>query len=323
MNIKTVCYTVLLSCWALFAPVRVFLCAEALPPIHIWENISSQRHDILLTPYPAATDSLEKPSCAVIVCPGGSYSWLSRETEGHGVARWLQENGISAFVLEYRVQGVLSFLTHYRLLARGVRYPDALQDLQRSIQIVRERAGELGVDPERLGVMGFSAGGHLALSSGEFFDTDFLLPLGIISQVSLRPDFVAALYPVVTMSDGRYVHKRSRRALLGEWGKFRRSLRDSLSLEKHVRAGMPPVFLANCVDDPTVEYRNSVLLDSALTVENIPHRYLQFHTGGHGFGADAKKASAESIAWKNEFLSWQQSLWRPDGRSVIDKRIAR
>lgn len=310
MNIKAICYTVLLFCWAFFVPMQAFLLAEGLPPVHIWEAIPSQRHDVRLTPYPAASGNPSHRTSAVIVCPGGSYSWLSRETEGHGVARWLQENGISAFVLEYRVQGVASFVTRYRLFARGVRYPDALQDLQRAIQIVREGSEEWGIDPERLGVMGFSAGGHLVMSAGEFFATDFLLPLGIVSKVSLRPDFVAALYPVVTMADGRYVHKRSRRALLGEWGKFRHSLQDSLSLEKHVRFDMPPVFLANCVDDPTVEYRNSVLLDSALTAEGVPHVYLQFQTGGHGFGADEKKASAESIGWKNEFLQWQKTLWQ-------------
>ncbi len=295
-------------------PVQALLSAGTLPPIRIWEETASRQQNVLLTPYLAAADSSEQGTSAVIICPGGSYSWLSRETEGHGVARWLQENGISAFVLEYRVQGVAAFVTHYRMFVRGVRYPDALQDLQRSIQIVRERAGALGIDPERLGVMGFSAGGHLALSAGEFFDTDFLLPLGIVSRVPLRPDFIAALYPVVTMSDVRYVHKRSRRALLGEWGKFSRLQRDSLSLEKHVRAGMPPVFLANCVDDPTVKYPNSLLLDSALTAENIPHLYLRFETGGHGFGADAEKASAESIAWKEKFLLWQQKLWQSDSQ---------
>lgn len=161
------------------------------------------------------------------------------------------------------------------------------------------------------------------MSAGEFFGTDFLSPLGIVSQVSLRPDFVVPVYPVVTMSDARYVHKRSRRALLGEWGKFRQSLRDSLSLEKHVRPDTPPVFLVNCVDDPTVKYQNSVLLDSALTAEDIPHWYLQFHTGGHGFGADEEKASPECIEWKNEFLLWQQSLWQSDSRNVTYKRTAR
>lgn len=323
MKIKAILYTGLLACWAFTAPLQTLLFAGGLPPVHIWEAIPAQRHDVLLTPYLADSGTPGKGTSAVIVCPGGSYSWLSRETEGHGVARWLQENGISAFVLEYRVQGVPSFVTHYRLVARGVQYPDALRDLQRSIQIVRERAEELGIDPERLGVMGFSAGGHLVMSAGEFFGTDFLSPLGIVSQVSLRPDFVVPVYPVVTMSDARYVHKRSRRALLGEWGKFRQSLRDSLSLEKHVRPDTPPVFLVNCVDDPTVKYQNSVLLDSALTAEDIPHWYLQFHTGGHGFGADEEKASPECIEWKNEFLLWQQSLWQSDSRNVTYKRTAR
>ena len=98
------------------------------------------------------------------------------------------------------------------------------------------------------------------------------------------PQFIACIYPVVTMS-GEYCHKRSRRALLGDNKKGSRKMQDSLSVEKHIPKGCPPVFLVNCVDDPIVDYHNSVLLDSALTAEGVPHRYIQYKTGGHGFGA--------------------------------------
>ena len=126
------------------------------------------------------------------------------------MAQWLQSEGISAFVLEYRVGGIPGFITHYRLVARGNRYPDMLQDVQRSIQLVRENADAYGIDPTRLGVMGFSAGGHLTAMSGIFFDTDMLSATGVHPQVSLRPDFIAPIYPVVSLVD-RMHPQRSRR----------------------------------------------------------------------------------------------------------------
>lgn len=106
------------------------------------------------------------------------------------------------------------------------------------------------------------------------------------------------------------VHKRSRRALLGDRGKNNRQLRDSLSLELHVPNDCPPVFLVNCQDDPIVKYHNSELLDSALTVHHVNHRYIQYKTGGHGFGATDYKGTAECRQWKDEFLIWLRGLTR-------------
>ncbi len=232
---------------------------------------------------------------AVIVCPGGSYFWHDMQTEGHDVARWLQSNGISAFVLKYRAAGVPAFLFRYRLVFRGTRYPDAQDDLLEALRYVRENADSFGINPDKVGAMGFSAGGHLVMSSAELFDP------------SERPAFVVPVYPVVTMAED-CCHTRSRRALLGENRKRNRQMRDSLSLERHVPADCPPVFLINCVDDPVVDYRNSVLLDSALTAKDVPHRYVQYHTGGHGFGASQTKGSEECRHWKDVFLEWLKSL---------------
>ena len=142
---------------------------------------------------------------AVIVCPGGSYSWLDMKTEGKEVAQWLQANGISAFVLKYRVQGIVPYITHSRLLFKGNQYPDALYDLQQAIQHVREHATEYNINPNKLGVMGFSAGGHLALCGASL--------LGGRLEGGC-PSFIAAIYPVVSMSHP-VSHKRSRRALCG------------------------------------------------------------------------------------------------------------
>jgi len=124
-----------------------------------------------------------------------------------------------------------------------------------------------------------------------------------------RPAFIASLYPVVTMS-APCVHKRSRRALMGESRMRNHALRDALSLEKQVTSVCPPVFLANCIDDPIVDYRNAILLDSALTAQHVPHVYYQYRTGGHGFGASDTKGSAECRTWKQSFLAWLSQLWK-------------
>lgn len=277
--------------------------AYGAKPINIWEGTGCDTK-VKLTPYLVEG----KDNIGVIVCPGGSYFWLDKKTEGYGVAEWLNANGISAFVLEYRVGGVPAFITHYRLVSRGNRYPDMLQDVQRSIQLVRENAEEFGIDSNKLGVMGFSAGGHLTAMAGLFFDTNSLLYYGIIPKVSLKPDFIAPIYPVVTMVE-KPVHKRSRRGMLGEGKSISSEMKDSLSLERRVRPDMPPVYLMNCVDDPIVDYRNSELLDSALTQKGVPHVYRQFKTGGHGFGANPSKTTEEAIAWREEFINWLREMY--------------
>ena len=240
---------------------------------------------------------------AVIICPGGSYNWHDMKAEGSEVAEWLHENGIAAFVLKYRVQGIVPYITHSRLLFRGHQYPDMIDDLHHAISYVREHASQYGIDPHRIGVMGFSAGGHLAMMAG----TDLTRP-GPVS-------FIAAIYPVVSMSHPDS-HKRSRRALLGEYRKYSRKMRDSLSIEKHVPRDCPPVFLVNCKDDPVVKPHNSEMLDSALTAQGINHRYIQYRTGGHGFGASKTKGTAECRAWKEEFLKW---LWRQQSEAALPK----
>lgn len=286
-----------------FISLFIAFTVKAETGFNIWEGTDC-RAKVTLTPYLAEGDD----NIACIVCPGGSYFWLDKKTEGEGVAKWLQKNGISAFVLEYRVGGVPAFITHYRLLSRGHCYPDMLQDVQRSIQLVRQNADKYGIDPAKLGVMGFSAGGHLSAMSGLFFDTDVLTPLGIKNQTSLKPDYIVPIYPVVSLVDPS-THKRSRRGLLGEGRSISKEMKDSLSLEKHVRVDMPPTFLMNCVDDPIVKYHNSELLDSAMTAKGVKHKYIQYKTGGHGFGATPEKTTKEAIQWKEEFLKWIKDLF--------------
>ena len=267
---------------------------SAQETVYIWEgqNVHNGKQ-VTLTPFLAENNP---DGTSIIVCPGGSYYWLSEINEGEDVARWLNENGISAFVLLYRVAGVREFIWHYRRVFRGNQHPDMLNDAQRAIEYVKEHSEEYNIDPNQLGIMGFSAGGHLSMSTACFYNSE-----------ENRPAFAAPIYPVVTMNEP-YAHDRSRRALLGDRRCKNHTMRDSLSLERHIPNDCPPVFLVNCVDDDVVDYHNSVMLDSALTVKNINHKYIQYQTGGHGFGASETKGTEESRNWKNEFINWIQNL---------------
>ena len=140
-----------------------------------------------------------------------------------------------------------------------------------------------------------------------YHKTDFLSLKGVQSPVSLRPDFASPIYPVVSMIES-VTHRRSRRALLGEYRKWSRTLRDSLSIERHVPRDCPPVFLVNCKDDPVVKYQNSVLLDSALTAQGVTHTYIQYQSGGHGFGASPERGTDECREWKTAFIQWLKNI---------------
>ena len=264
---------------------------SARAAVNIWEGVPNHTA-VELTPYVAPG----KGNMAVIVCPGGSYFWHDINVEGHDVARWLLSNGISAFVLKYRTAGPMAFVTHYRLLWHGNRYPDPQDDLLQALRYVRRHAVEYGIDSTAVGAMGFSAGGHLVMSAAELFQPD------------QRPAFVVPVYPVVTMTH-ECVHKRSRRGLLGDSRAGDEALRDLLSLERHVPRDCPPVFLVNCKDDPVVDYRNSVLLDSALTAQGVGHVYIQYATGGHGFGASDTKGTSECRQWKAAFINWIKQIY--------------
>lgn len=228
----------------------------------------------------------------VIVCPGGSYFWLDKETEGKRVAEWLCASGFTAFVLEYSHGGWGAFAFHVR--GRHRTFPAGLNDLTDALDSVRVNAARYLVRPDRVGCMGFSAGGHLVMLAAER-----------LAGTPSAPWFAAPIYPVVSMTHP-CTHRRSRRGLLGELPSHK--LRDSLSLENHVPEDCPPVFLVNCDDDPVVDCRNAQLLDSALTAKRVPHLYLRYKTGGHGFGVSPEKTTKEAMQWKNHFLAWLRDL---------------
>ena len=228
----------------------------------------------------------------VIVCPGGSYFWLDKEGEGFEVAQWLCDNGIAAFVLEYAHGGWASYAYHFHTKSR--LFPAGYNDLRHAMDSIRRNADIFGIRADRIGCMGFSAGGHLVMHAAE--------------QLAGSSDsiyFVASLYPVVSMTHP-CTHRRSRRGLLGEFPS--KALKDSLSLENHVPPHCPPVFLMNCHDDPVVHYHNAELLDSALTKHGITHQYERYKTGGHGFGVSAEKTTDEAIQWKSRFIEWLKRL---------------
>lgn len=268
----------------------LLMCASFTFAVTMPESVEGNKR---LYAFPA--DSANNTGCAVIVCPGGSYSWLDMKNEGIGVAEWLQSEGINAFVLRYRVANISAYVLGYRVLGLGHKYPDMLEDVEDALQWVYTHAEDYRIDTTAIGVMGFSAGGHLTMSSYLYNKTPY------------KPRFLCPIYPVVSMSHS-LSHKRSRRGALGVWGQWNKSMRDSLSLEKHMLADCPPVFLVNCVDDPTVRYENSEMLDSALTACHVPHLYIQYKTGGHGFGASEIKGTEESRQWKKEWLQWILNL---------------
>lgn len=292
--------------------IFLLFCVLSLPhlpaqePVHLWEGTDAERRgkNVVLTPYLAENNP---DGTAIIVCPGGSYCWLDEIGEGEEVAKFLQANGISAFVLQYRTAGFGAYFWHYRAIWRGRQHPDMISDAQRALQWVREHSADYQIDTDKVGMMGFSAGGHLVMSAACFNETNYLKESGIETDVNLCPDFVAPIYPVVTMS-ASCVHKRSRRGLLGEKRQNKKQWQDQLSLEKQIPADCPPVFLVNCVDDPVVDYHNSELLDAALSEAGIPHQYIQFQTGGHGFGVSEIKGTPECRVWKYEFLKWLETI---------------
>ncbi|MDR3297619.1 MAG: alpha/beta hydrolase [Prevotellaceae bacterium] len=284
------------SCWLLLASlVFVSSSAAAQEVVALWGDSppsrKMRRSQLYVFSAPKPTSDI-----SVIICPGGSYYWLDMDNEGYAVARWLNEQGLTAFVLRYRTA------------RRGNHHPAMIQDLQRALQIVKEGAIGYGLNPAKVGVMGFSAGGHLAGTAATYFDTCFVGPLAITPKALLRPAFAAMIYPVVTMSNEATVHKKSRKNLLSK--RYTPQQAQAFSLEQNVRPDMPHVFLLHCTGDKTVSYHNSLSLDSALTAKGVPHKLLlvdESGHGGHGFGI---QPNGKTTGWQEDFLEWMKAAVR-------------
>lgn len=237
-----------------------------------------------LTLYPPASN--HPPTAAVIVLPGGSYHFLATNHEGRQVANWLNAAGITAFVLRYRL---------------GPRYhhPIELGDAQRAIRLVRSRAKEFGVLPDKIGVMGFSAGGHLASTTETHFDSGNLQASDPIDRVSCRPDFAVLAYAVISMT-ADFTERGSRENLLGK--NPSPELERELSSELNVTPQAPPTFLFSSSTDTLVPAENSVAFYLALRKAKVPAELHIFQNAPHGVGLDLADPSVGE--WSTLLLHW-------------------
>ena len=225
-----------------------------------------------------------KPNgAAVVICPGGGYGMLVTDGEGHGIARWLNQHGIAGIVLEYR-------------LPKGNQNVPLL-DAQRAIRTVRANAREWGIDPQRIGIIGFSAGGHLASTAASHFDKGDAQAKDPVDKVECRPDFAILIYPVITM--GPKTHGGSKNNLLGKEPKA--GSVELFSNEKQVTAQTPPTFLAHAQDDTCVIPDNSQMFYDALRSNNVAAIYLKLPSGEHGLNG---YRGPMWDAWQKQSLEW-------------------
>ena len=271
----------------------------SLPPIRV-----SNHEPAYITPNDRAIDQVgipimnvfrpERPDgSAMIIAPGGGYSREMLDFEGMDVARRFKDAGVTCFVLRYRLPGE----------GWQNRSDVPLQDGQRAMRLVRANAGKYGVDPNRIGFMGFSAGGHVACSIATRFAAKVYAPLDAADTADARPSFSVPMYPVVTMGEG--AHQGSRDKLLGLSPSP--DLIDAYSCQLHVPADAPPAFMALAADDTTVPpLPNAGAYYVALQAAKVPSEIHVFETGGHGFGI-ARTVGKSTSAWPELLLHWGAS----------------
>jgi acetyl esterase/lipase len=232
-------------------------------------------------------DAARATGAAVVICPGGGYGFLATEHEGKDVAEWLNSLGIAGVMLKYRL---------------GPRYqhPVMLEDAQRALRTVRARASEWRLDPGRVGILGFSAGGHLASTVATHFDSGRPDASDPIDRMSCRPDIAVLVYPVVALATP-YGHAGSLKNLLG--ARPAQELIENLSNERQVTSNTPPTFLAHTNEDKGVPAENSILFALALRKAGVPVELHLFEKGAHGLGMGTGWAS-HKIAPNDAFQAW-------------------
>jgi acetyl esterase/lipase len=238
---------------------------------------------------------------AVVICPGGGYGHLSMDREGAQIAEWLNSIGVAGFVLKYR----------HRRSGAGYGHPAPLQDAQRAMRMVRSRAKEFGIDPGRIGIMGFSAGGHLASSLGTHFQNDYYEAEEDLDKLSCRPDFMVLLYPVITMDDS-YTHQGSKQNLLGDNPDPK--LVENLSNETQVTPQTPPTFLVHSDEDTAVPSENSVNFYLALRKAGVSAEMHIYQKGSHGTAIE--KRFGVISTWPDRCADWMKDreLIKQDGK---------
>lgn len=258
--------------------------------VRLWETEApgargEASHDIpTLTVYPA--DPAQRTAASMLVLPGGGYRHLA-DHEGRGYAEWFAQHGLTAYVLKYR------------LGSNGYRHPTMLHDAARALRLVRSLARKSeGLDPARIGVIGSSAGGHLASTLATHFDLGAPSAADPIERESSRPDLAVLCYPVISF--GEFAHAGSRRELLGE-NPPPESIK-KLSTEFQVTKDTPPTFIWHTVEDKTVPVENALLFASALRRANVPFSLHVYETGAHGLGLG--RPGRPAPPWADQLLYW-------------------
>lgn len=249
-----------------------------LPPssIPLWSGPAphSQGTEEKDTPYliPYLPEKAEGPTPAIVVVPGGAYQGWAVAHEGYTVAEWFRDHGFAAFVLRYRLPAD----------SPAYRHPVPLLDAQRAIRLVRSRAKEWNVNPDKLGIIGFSAGGHLASTTLTHFDGGNPLAADPVDRPASKPDFAVLVYAVISLHDDEITHKGSKANLLGP--EPDPAVAKRLSSEYHVGPDTPPTLLVHAIDDAGVPVEHSRRMHAALGKAGIPTDLHEYPAGGHGFG---------------------------------------
>jgi len=266
--------------------------AEMQTPIPLWPEgapgaLGNSSNDIpTLTPYLA--DPTNATGAAMIICPGGAYTHLAPH-EGNDYALWLNQHGITCFVLKYR------------LGSTGYHYPAEFQDVVRAVRMVRAHADDYKIDPKRIGIMGSSAGGHLASMVMTHFDSGDTNSADTIERQSSRPDIGILCYPVITM--GEFAHQGSKNMLLGK--NPAPELVKQLSSELQVTPNTPPCFIWCTSEDKTVPPENTLMFAAALRKNHVPFDLHIYQKGGHGMGLGNRNApTAPMHPWTGDCLFW-------------------
>lgn len=234
----------------------------------------------------------KKSDVAVIVCPGGGYGGLAMGHEGTEIAEWFNKMGVTAVILDYRHRG------------KGYGHPNPLLDAQRAIRLVRSKAKDWKIDPEKIGIMGFSAGGHLASTAGTHFDEGNKVANDPIEKCSSRPDFMILCYGVLTF-DKTYTHGGSKKNLLGNESE-NEELVEHYCNDKQVTAKTPPAFLFHTDEDTGVPSENSVLFYLAMRKHKVPAEMHIFRPGRHGIGLAKGMKGVEK--WPGLCEDWMHNM---------------
>jgi len=281
----------LLLALTLLVGTTLMLHAEIQPPLPLWPNgapgaLGTSSNDIpTLTVY--LPDPTNATGAAMVICPGGGYAHLAPH-EGNDYALWLNQHGVAGFVLKYR------------LGSSGYRHPAMLQDAERAVRTVRANAAQWHIDPKRVGIMGSSAGGHLASTLMTHFEPGDTNAADPIERESSRPDLGILCYPVITF--GEFAHVGSRDNLLGK--NPSPELVKLLSNELQVTKNTPPCFIWQTFDDKTVPVENSLLFATALRRAGVPFDLHIYQHGRHGLGLDDKPPFNHPHPWAADCLFW-------------------